>query len=93
VHVLEVGIPCERAVSHRSGKPLEPADQLADLVVGQQPCPTECAHVGDRASDVICRELTVQRDRAGEVGDPPIVLLREPTTPQAHAPLLGVPSC
>ena len=93
VDVLELGIPGHRPIGDGRGQALQPADQLPDLGIGQQPGPPQGVDMGDRSRDVVGRELTVEIDRTGEIGHSPVVLFREPATPQAHAPLLGVPSC
>ncbi len=84
VDVLEVRVPRHRPVGDRCGERLQPADELADLVVGQQARPTERADMRDRPGDVVGRQLTVELDRTGELGHPPIVLLREPAAPQTQ---------
>ena len=52
---------------------------------GQQPGPPEAADVGDRGRQVVGGEPGIHLDRAGEIGDPLIVLLAEAAAPESHA--------
>ena len=85
--VLERRVPVERARLDLGPQPLEPGDERVDLVGGQQARPAEPADVGDRAVEIVDRQLAVDLDRAGEVRDPRVVLLAEPPAPEPHPSL------
>ena len=67
--VLERRVPAELAVLDVAPEALEPGDERRDVVVGQDAGPAEAADVGDRAVEVVERELRVDVDRAPEGGD------------------------
>ena len=73
--ILEPRIPRDRPVHDIRGQPLEPPDQLPDLVRRSAGPPDRARGHGRSTPRGRRRELAVELDRAREVGDPPIVLL------------------
>ena len=73
--------------STSSRRPTSPRSRTRDLVLGQQPGPSEPADVCDRAGDVVQRERRVDLDRAREIRHSRVRPLAEPTAPQLHGSL------
>ena len=85
VHVLVAGRELEDAVVQLLLDAVERGDDDRDLVVGEDPGPTEPAHVGPRAGDVVGREPHVE-GHAGGVGHQLLGRVAgEATLPERHA--------
>ena len=72
-----------------SASVFSPATSVASSSSVMQPRPGEPADVRDRARQVVRRQLAIHLDRSRERGDPLVVRLAEPTTPDPHPSSVG----